>query len=79
MPPLFTPLSQDPLYSVTVEDKNFALNKKKLQPNVSYTAHVKAKFCPGEVYIGPWSEWNSTAEWWTEGGAEKETEGRNTF
>lgn len=77
--PFFIPLSQDPLHSVLVEGKNFLLDKKQLQPNVCYTAHVKAKLCPGELYEGPWSEWSSTAEWRTEGGAEKETIGRNTF
>lgn len=79
MSPFFIPLSQDPLHSVLVEGKNFLLDKKQLQPNVCYTAHVKAKLCPGELYEGPWSEWSSTAEWRTEGGAEKETIGRNTF
>lgn len=62
-----------------VEGKNFLLDKKQLQPNVYYTAHVKAKLCPEEVYVGPWSEWSSSAEWRTAGGAEEEAIGRNTF
>ncbi|XP_068180626.1 interleukin 21 receptor, tandem duplicate 1 isoform X2 [Antennarius striatus] len=61
--------SEDPVYSLTVEQKQILLDKKKLQPNVNYTVAVKARFCPGEVYEGPWSEWSSAAGWRSEGGS----------
>lgn len=59
---LFTPSWQDPVHSISLEEKHFLLDQKKLQPHVGYTVDVKAKMCPGNIYQGPWSEWSSTAE-----------------
>ncbi|XP_068616574.1 interleukin-21 receptor-like [Brachionichthys hirsutus] len=61
--------SEEPVYSLSLEQKRFLLDKKKLQPNINYTVAVRARFCPGGLYEGPWSEWSAAAEWTSEGKA----------
>ncbi|XP_037639753.1 interleukin 21 receptor, tandem duplicate 1 [Sebastes umbrosus] len=63
-------LSKDPVHSLEVSGKYTRLDRKELQPHVMYTVDVQAKMCPGNLYVGPWSEWSSTAEF-------GETEGMN--
>ncbi|XP_068426722.1 interleukin 21 receptor, tandem duplicate 1 [Clinocottus analis] len=69
-------LSKDPSLSLLVREKNIVLDHKNLRPHVSYAVDVQAQMCPGNVYLGPWSEWSSTAYWRTRGSYE-ETEGMN--
>ncbi|XP_044064517.1 interleukin 21 receptor, tandem duplicate 1 isoform X2 [Siniperca chuatsi] len=71
-------LSKDPAHSLVVQEKHILLDHKKLQPHVNYIVDVKAKFCPGLLYEGPWSEWSSTADWRTTG-TSAEIEGINGF
>ncbi|XP_042280812.1 interleukin 21 receptor, tandem duplicate 1 [Thunnus maccoyii] len=67
-------LSKDPAFSNLLDQKYISLDHKKLQPLTNYTVDVQAKYCPENLYQGPWSEWSSTAEWRT-AGTSKETEG----
>lgn len=56
-------LSKAPVHFLEVEEKYNLLDCKKLQPYVSYVVDVQAKMSPNNLYLGPWSEWSSTAEW----------------
>ncbi|XP_054477736.1 interleukin 21 receptor, tandem duplicate 1 [Anoplopoma fimbria] len=63
-------LSKDPVLSLLMKEKNILLDHKHLQPHVFYTVDVQTKMCPGNLYVGPWSEWSSTAHWRTRGSYE---------
>lgn len=64
---MITPFWQDPVYSVSLEGKHLLLDQNRLRPQANYTVDVKTKMCPGNLYLGPWSEWSSTAKWRTTG------------
>ncbi|KAK5862058.1 hypothetical protein PBY51_017490 [Eleginops maclovinus] len=64
-------LSKDPVYSISgVQNRLILLDSEKLQAHVNYTVDVQAKMCPDYIYMGPWSEWSSSAEWTTTGTSE---------
>ncbi|XP_042346783.1 interleukin 21 receptor, tandem duplicate 1 [Plectropomus leopardus] len=69
-------LSKDPVHYLEVGEKYSLLDCEKLQPHVNYIVDVQAKMSPKNLYIGPWSEWSSTAEWRTAGNS-AQTEGMN--
>ncbi|XP_070768676.1 interleukin 21 receptor, tandem duplicate 1 [Enoplosus armatus] len=71
-------LSKDPALSLLVDQKHILLDQKKLPPHVNYTVDVMARLCPDEIYVGPWSEWSSIAEWRTTSTSAK-IEGMNRF
>uniref|UniRef100_A0A8C3G829 Fibronectin type-III domain-containing protein n=1 Tax=Cyclopterus lumpus TaxID=8103 RepID=A0A8C3G829_CYCLU len=63
-------LSKHPPLSLSVTEKNILLDHETLSPRVGYTVDVQAQMCPGNLYIGPWSEWSSAAHWRTRGAHE---------
>ncbi|KAL3059956.1 hypothetical protein OYC64_014538 [Pagothenia borchgrevinki] len=64
-------LSKDPVYSLSVGPQRFfLLDSEQLQSHVRYTVDIQAKMCPDNYYLGPWSEWSSSAEWRTTGTSE---------
>ncbi|XP_078108381.1 interleukin 21 receptor, tandem duplicate 1 [Sander vitreus] len=69
-------LSKAPALSHSVTVRYFMIDHRNLQPHVNYTVDVQAKLCPKNLYVGPWSEWSSTAGWRTRG-TSAEIEGMN--
>ncbi|RVE63216.1 hypothetical protein OJAV_G00165760 [Oryzias javanicus] len=59
------------VHELQLEEESFSLLINKLQPKVNYVVDVQAKFRPGEVFNGPWSEWSSGTKWRTPGNAEE--------
>ncbi|XP_024114339.1 interleukin-21 receptor [Oryzias melastigma] len=69
-----------PVYELQLEEEKFSLVVNKLQPNVGYIVDVQAKFRPGEIFNGPWSEWSSGTKWRTPGNAEeRKTQTKDIF
>ncbi|XP_020500180.2 interleukin-21 receptor [Labrus bergylta] len=69
--------SEDAALVYLVEGKHKLLEHMKLRPHVNYTVDVAAKMCPENLYLGPWSEWSSSAEWTTTGSSAVEFKGMN--